>query len=157
MKISYHITFFYISDNLKYLIRVLRNSSTWNIKPDIFIHTNKMGNFKNNVFQKSNVKIIYHKLDNIDPFYLSWKSRDLMKERIEIYDLFLYSEDDISIPYSLINYYLEYYSILEKHSSTPGFLRCEVGSNGVDYVLDLLAIMLYKNFLLMEKNSLITI
>lgn len=133
MKIAYHITFFYISDNLKYLIRILENLSNWKNKPEIFIHTNEKGDFNNSFFHENKVKIIYHKLDNLNPFLLSWKSRDLMKEQLEIYDLFLYSEDDILIPYSLIEYYLEYYPILKKHSTTPGFLRCEVDSNGVDY------------------------
>jgi hypothetical protein len=113
LKISYQITFLCISDNLKYLIRVLENGSTLDIEPDKFIQANKLGNFKKYFFKNNNDKIIYHKLDNIDSFYLSWKSRDLMKEQLEIYDLFLYSEDDILIPYSLIEYYLEYYPILK--------------------------------------------
>jgi hypothetical protein len=62
----------------------------------------KVGVFNN--YTNGCIKIIYHDLSNIDPFYLTWKCRKLLKQQKNDYDVFMYIEDDILVPSKAIKY-----------------------------------------------------
>ena len=57
----------------------------------IFIHTNKKIKSHN-----KKIKFIYHNLSKIHPFKLTWVCRKLMLKQKNLYDMFIYGEDDLS-------------------------------------------------------------
>lgn len=135
MKISYHITFFYLEDRLVYLRQILNNIQLIPHHIQVFIHTNvdiDLGY----VLQKRNIVTYYHDLKNTNPFYLSWKHRDVMREQVDEFDVFIYSEDDILITYDAIAYWLNFKDKTEKYGYSLGFLRTEI-KDGKDYIVDL--------------------
>jgi hypothetical protein len=72
----------------------------------------------------------------MNPEYLSWACRRLMKQQINDYDLFMYIEDDILVPYKAIQYWLHYNEKLIELNYNLGFVRIEV-ENNIEYITDL--------------------
>jgi hypothetical protein len=89
-----------------------------------------------NNYNNGNIEIIYHDLSNIHPFYLTWKCRELLQQQRNEYDIFMYIEDDILVPYKAIKYWLEYNEKLIEMNYNLGFLRIEV-ENDIEYITDL--------------------
>lgn len=137
MKITKHISFYFIPDRIIYINNIIDETNKYECTTDIFIHTNV--DLKESVFNKySNgcIKIIYHDLSNIHPFYLTWKCRDLLQQQQNDYDIFMYIEDDILVPYKAINYWLEYNEKLIEMNCNLGFVRIEIDDN-IEYITDL--------------------
>jgi hypothetical protein len=107
MKITKHISFYFLIDRIMYI-------NTYEYRTDIFIHTNNIDLHKEmfNNYTNGYIKIIYHDLSNTHPFYLTWKCRDLLQQQRDEYDIFMYIEDDILVPYKAIKYWLKYNQIL---------------------------------------------
>jgi hypothetical protein len=94
-KIAVHITFFlgknYLN-RINFLRKIIVSYKKISKNLDIFIHINKK---LHNKYKIKDVNYILHNLSLEDPYLLSWKSRKLIYEQKDIYDVFIYSEDDI--------------------------------------------------------------
>jgi hypothetical protein len=138
LKITKHISFFYKKDRLAYLNKIIDTTNNYDYYTDIYIHTNE--NFNNNelnYYQNGKIKIVIHDLSNENPFFLTWKCRDLMKSQQNEYDIFIYTEDDIQIPKKTINYWLKNYQKLLNNKYNLGFVRIEKKSNNDEYITDI--------------------
>ena len=84
-------------------------------------------------------------MSNIHPYYLTWQCRDLLKDQKNDYDIFIYLEDDILVPWKAINYWLEYNEQLIEHNYNLGFVRIEINpNNNEEYITDLFGVKLNK-------------
>jgi len=138
MKITKHISFYFSSDRIQYINRIIHETNTYTYTTDIFIHTNNIELHASAFSRYTNgcIQIIYHDLSQIHPFYLTWKCRDLLKQQQDDYDIFIYIEDDILIPYKAIKYWLDYHEKLLAMNYNLGFVRIEIDS-GIEYITDL--------------------
>ena len=106
MKITKHISFYFSTDRIIYINNIIDETNKYEYTTDIFIHTNNI-DLQESIFNNYTngcITIIYHDLSNIHPFYLTWKCRELLKQQKNEYDVFIYIEDDILIPYKAIKY-----------------------------------------------------
>lgn len=121
-----------------YMNRIIDETNKYEYTTDIFIHTNNIdlqaSDF--NTFTNGNIYIVWHDLSGTDPFYLTWKCRDIMKEQRFNYDIFMYIEDDILVPFKAIKYWLQYNEDLIKIKCNLGFLRIET-KDDTEYLTDL--------------------
>jgi len=137
MRIVQHISFFYLEDRFKYLNQIISETNKYHFTTDIFIHTNvQFSKSKLPSYNNGNLTIICHDLTGINPHYLTWKCRDLLKKQKSDYDIFIYIEDDILVPYKAIKYWLEYNEKLIENGYNLGFVRIETDNN-IDYITDL--------------------
>jgi len=138
MKITKHISFYFLINRIVYINKIIDETNKYECTTDIFIHTNSMDLKEEmlNVYTNGQLKIIYHNLSKIHPFYLTWKCRDLLKQQQHEYDVFIYIEDDILVPYKAIKYWLENNERLIELNYNLGFVRIEVKDN-VEYITDL--------------------
>jgi hypothetical protein len=137
MRITKHISFFYIENRLIYINNIIDETNKYEYITDIYIHTNKKFDEKSlNKYTNGSIQIICHDLSNIHPFYLTWKCRDLLKQQRDDYDIFMYVEDDILVPCKAIKYWLEYNEKLIEMNYNLGFVRIEV-ENNIEYITDL--------------------
>jgi hypothetical protein len=138
MKITKHISFYFLKDRIVYINNIIDETNKYEYTTDIYIHTN-VADLEESVFNKYTngcIKIIYHDLSNINPFYLTWKCRELLYQQRNEYDIFMYIEDDILVPNKAIKYWLEYNEKLIEMNYNLGFLRIEVENNN-EYITDL--------------------
>lgn len=128
MKITKHISFYYIQERLCYINRIIDETNSYKYETDIFIHTNSSELTVDtlNKYTNGTISIIYHDLSHQNPYYLTWKCRDLLKTQRNDYDIFMYIEDDILVPYKTIEYWLEYHTKLENINYNLGFMRIEI-------------------------------
>ena len=143
MKITKHISFYYIENRICYLNKIICETNKYDFITDLYIHTNSESLKKENfsTYTNGNITIIYHDLKDIHPYYLTWKCRDLLKTQKNYYDIFIYTEDDILIPFGAILYWLEYSKKLIKYGCNLGFVRIETKDNE-EYITDLPGIKL---------------
>jgi hypothetical protein len=139
MKISKHITFFYVESRLIYLNQVIEDTNTYGYETDLFIHTNV--NFLTNStlskYSNGRMHIIYHDLTNIHPYLLTWKCRDLLQQQKNEYDIFMYTEDDILVPYKAVIYWLDYHTPLVNKKYNLGFVRIEKNKQEEEFITDI--------------------
>ena len=138
MKIVKHISFFYLQNRMNYINTIINETNKYEHTTDIFIHTNNPSLVEDSFIKYTNgrIQIICHDLSNIHPFFLTWMCRDLLKQQINDYDVFMYIEDDILVPYKSIKYWLEYNEKLIQMNYNVGFVRIEV-ENNIEYITDL--------------------
>jgi hypothetical protein len=138
MKITKHISFYFLTDRIIYINNIIDETNKYEYTTDIFIHTNSIDLQKEmfNNYTNGHITIIYHDLSNINPFYLTWKCREILQQQRNEYDIFIYIEDDILVPYKAIKYWLEYNQILIEMNYNLGFVRIEV-ENNIEYITDL--------------------
>ena len=140
MKITKHISFYFSLDRFIYINNIIAETNKYKYITDIFIHTNNIDLTINHFDDYTNGKIviIYHDLSGINPYYLTWKCRDLLKKQSPEYDIFMYIEDDILVPCKAIEYWLKYSEELIKNKYNLGFFRIEVKSKcKCEYITDL--------------------
>ena len=139
MKIVKHISFYYIENKTCYINQILDSTNLYKIETDIFIHTNKpnlqVSDF--NSYTNGKLEIVYHSLTDIHPYCLTWMCRSLLYKQQNDYDIFIYIEDDILVPYKAIEYWLEYSEKINTMNYNLGFLRIEI-DNQEEYITDLL-------------------
>ncbi len=83
-----------------------------------------------NVFKKLDTAVeLLVGLPSKDPWSLPFGHKQLFADRLEDYDLFIYSEDDTLITENNIRAFLRVNEILNQNE-VPGFLRFEQGSDG---------------------------
>jgi len=130
-----HIAFYYKEERLEYIHKIIDESYRYLFSSvDIFIHTNEEFELKDCVNDSVRVNVIVHELEH--PFALTWLCRDLMLEQKNLYDAFMYIEDDILVPKEAINYWQELSSELKKVNCNLGFVRIEI-KDGIEYITDL--------------------
>ena len=138
MKITKHICFYFIPDRIIYINNIIDETNNYKYTTDIFIHTNNI-DLKESIFNdytNGSIQIVYHDMSNIDPFCLTWKCRDLLKQQQDEYDIFMYIEDDILVPSKAVSYWLEYNEKLIEMNYNLGFVRIEIEDN-IEYITDL--------------------
>jgi hypothetical protein len=138
MKITKHVSFYFLIDRIKFLNKILEETNQYEITTDIFIHTNskEVEYSLFNEYTNGEMTIVYHDLTNIHPYFLTWKCRDLLKQQQNDYDIFMYIEDDILVPYKAIQYWLAYHEKLIHLNYNLGFVRIEI-ENNIEYITDL--------------------
>jgi hypothetical protein len=161
MKITKHITFYYLEKRIYCLNKIIDETNNYKFITDIFIHTNNY-NFTTeflNKYTNGSINIIYHDLTDINPSYLTWKCRDLLYKQKNDYDIFIYIEDDILVPFKAIEYWLYYNEYLINMNYNLGFVRIEFDVNNQEYITDLYGQKLdkiidinNKNFCINDKN-----
>lgn len=134
MKIAKHISFYYVENRIKYLNQVIDAASGYDDEVHIFIHTHKNKKWleqKINKYDNLNIEILEHKMKE-HPFFLTWKHRVLMRKQIQenIYDTYMYVEDDILVPNDSIKYWKKYAKNLNQEKINLGFLRIEKNTEG---------------------------
>ena len=139
MKVTKHVSFFYIESRICYVNKIIDETNIYEIETDIYIHTNNenLTSDQLNKYENGSINIVCHDLSNIHPYYLTWKCRDLMKQQKDEYDIFMYIEDDILVPYKAIEYWLKYNEHLIDMNYNLGFVRIEV-KNNEEYITDLM-------------------
>ena len=138
MKIATHISFYFSQDRIKYINKIIDETNNYEMTTDIFIHTNdsSLQDTSFNAYTNGCLKIVWHDLTNINPFYLTWKCRDLLRQQKDDYDIFMYIEDDMLVPYKAIKYWLKYNEKMIEMNCNVGFVRIEVEDN-IEYITDL--------------------
>jgi len=137
MKITIHISFYFVEERIVYINRIIDETNTYECTTDIFVHTNKdvhEGMF--HAYTNGTIRFIIHDLSDVHPFYLTWKCRDLLRQQRDEYDIFMYIEDDILVPYRSIRYWLRYNEKLIEMKYNLGFVRIET-EDDVEYITDL--------------------
>ena len=134
-KIAVHITFFlgknYLN-RINFLRKIIVSYKKISKNLDIFIHINKK---LLNKYKIKDVNYILHNLSLEDPYTLSWKSRKLIYEQKDIYDVFIYSEDDILFTKNNFDYWINFKDICIKNNFNLGFIRVEKNNNKI-YSID---------------------
>jgi hypothetical protein len=128
-KLLVHIAFHYNNYRVQYLLTVLENFKNYQLSDiHVVIDTNteetkeKLKDFIAELpFQ---VNIHCH-LDLDHPFSLTWTHRQQMLEHLEDYDIFMYLEDDILIPWAAFEAWLSENEAVYKTGRIRGFLRVE--------------------------------
>jgi hypothetical protein len=138
MKITKHISFYYLETRIIYINTIIESTNNYEIETDIFIHTNNpnLQVTDLNAYRNGKLEIVYHDLTHIHPYVLTWFSRDLLYKQRNNYDIFMYIEDDILVPYKAITYWLEYSNKCIEMNYNLGFVRIEI-ENGEEYITDL--------------------
>lgn len=138
MKITTHISFFYIKERIEYINRILRETNTYLYVTDIYIHTNTKDLSPSDFVPYSNgsIHIVYHDLTHIDPYKLTWACRELLLQQKDTYDIFMYIEDDIVVPRAAIEYWIAYHKKVVDRGYNLGFVRIETHNN-IEYITDL--------------------
>ena len=130
MKISVHITF-YVKNKKKIdfnkLNKTIKNYLTLSKKTYIYVHTNVK------IKKKSKfITFINYNLEKEDPLKLSWKCRPLMKKQKNLFDYFIYSEDDIIFKKRNFNAWFKLKDICIKNNFNLGFLRTEIKKDSLN-------------------------
>jgi hypothetical protein len=138
MSIVIHIPFYFMESRKQYVNRIIGETNTYGLNTDIFIHTNTPSLSLNDFdsYKNGTLRFVYHDLKGTDPFYLTWKCRDLMKAQADDYDIFMYLEDDILVPWKALQYWNRYFREVLPLGYNLGFMRIEV-VNGIEYLSDL--------------------
>lgn len=125
------IAFHYNPDRLGLLKDVLQNIiDNYPADTDIIIDCNT---FPIVDWQMPQVTVHeHHELQH--PFHLTWKHRFHMKENIDLYENFMYLEDDMLLPYENYVNYMENFKLLWPRY-IPSFIRIEQ-KDGERYVVD---------------------
>lgn len=115
------IAFFYTEEHSKYLKILLNNFRTYQNSVYVIVDTNSE---KTVTLLKDykNVEVCVYDLQK--PFHLTWMHRKHIIENIDKYDVFMYTEDDMVVPYENYLDYLEKFSYLWPND-VPSFIRIE--------------------------------
>jgi hypothetical protein len=143
MKIAVHIPFYYNDSRLKYLNKLLSNIDFiggYN-DVDIYLYTNKYFTIdKLPKVQLEMIKVAFPDLHvprkfftylpfairkHVDPYYLTWKHRELVHKFINTYDIQMYIEDDIDFTYDSLQYWIKYKDFCIPNGYNLGFIRIE--------------------------------
>jgi len=137
MKLLICITYHHTSDqHLKNLFFNLQNiKDTYKCSYKVVIHVNseEAKQLILNDFPDTEVHVagpMFH------PWALTWGHRQYIKDHINVYDVFMYIEDDMLIKYEQLTNYLENLESVWPNY-IPTFIRYEVNDEGERYALDI--------------------
>lgn len=137
MKLLVCISFHFSKEKLSYLKQVLKNHIE-NYNCDVIIDTNskdinqQISEFELEIKLKKIEIFIHEKLSH--PFFLTWTHRDHFIKKINEYEVFMYVEDDILVPYENYINYLKNFDLLWPNY-IPSFIRIEE-KEGIFYNAD---------------------
>ena len=124
-KISAHIPLYlkkpYNKKKIKNFKKVCKSLLKLSNKTQIFVHSNQK--FKN---KNKKITYFYYNFKKDHPFKLTWYCRNLMKSQKNIFDIFIYCEDDILFDKKNFNYWLKHKNTCIKNNYNLGFLRFEI-------------------------------
>jgi len=132
------IAFHYVEARIIYLNKIInRFLNTYishNIQIIISSNDTKTSDYiiKNYAHCNNIQVILYTSLEH--PYYLTWMHRKQMNDLIDNYDIFMYVEDDMDIPYENFLNYIENFKLLWPNY-IPGFIRIET-KDSLDYSPD---------------------
>ena len=152
MKIAYNIIFFYNEKRIKYLLRIINEIKKFKYETYIYIHTNIYFQLKN-LINYDKLEIIIHDLSRTHPFKLTYLGKLYMRQLINNYDIFIYSEDDILIYNEAFNYWLEYKDICFDNQYNLGFLRIEYLDKTNIYFTDIASKFLEPKFITLNNTK----
>lgn len=117
---------------------MLENFSTYHHSVDLFIHTNKSLNTQLLIpYSNGKYEIIVHQLQsNLNPYYLTWLCRPLLKSQSDSYDVFMYHENDILIPQTAFDYWVQNKDVCIQNGYNLGFIRIDTKDN-IEYSSDI--------------------
>jgi len=151
-KIAVHITHYQDGrTNLKrnfFLKRAIISYLQISKNVEIFIHSNKKY-----IYKHKSVKCFVHNNKNEHPFYLSWKYRNLMQQQKNLYDFYIYSEDDILFTMKNFLYWKKNYELCTKNFYNLGFIRVENRMSAGLYAVDLF--LKLKKFITLNQKKFI--
>jgi hypothetical protein len=104
---------------IQYIKKVIENYNNYQLDVDIIVDTNET--------LELNVKTVVHKLEH--PYHLTYMHRKHFLDNIDVYDYFMYVEDDMLIPYDAFNEYINNFDVLWDMGSVPSFIRIESYKN----------------------------
>jgi hypothetical protein len=84
-----------------------------------------------------------------DTHFLSWTSRKLIYEQKDIYDVFIYSEDDILFTKKNFDYWIKFKDICIKNNFNLGFIRYERNNDKI-YSIDVTTKL--NKYLIIDNN-----
>jgi hypothetical protein len=132
MKLLICIAFHYNPDRIKYLTRVIDAFlNEYKVDLKLIVDTNTFDLEHYN--KHENIQVFVHEKLN-HPFHLTWMHRKHIKENINLYDCFMYVEDDMYLPFENFKNYLENFKILWP-KYVPSFVRIEQ-KDGHDFISD---------------------
>ena len=132
-KLLVHIAAHFNKERIKYLKRILDNLKTYNFsKIDIVVDTNSPETERSCEYHSIKGTIQYHIHKDLEhPFLLTWKHRENILQNINNYDFFMYTEDDILIPWEAVEKWYEDTLLLYPHGYIRGFLLVEKNSKDI--------------------------
>jgi 2-polyprenyl-3-methyl-5-hydroxy-6-metoxy-1,4-benzoquinol methylase len=113
----------YGTRNDRYLLQLVREYHSMSFDVDIVV----LSNIAKQV--APGVEVIVVDLHGKDPWSLPFPHKQIFAKRLNDYDLFIYSEDDVLIREKNIRAFLEASAVLPE-DELPGFLRYEAGPDG---------------------------
>jgi len=113
----------------QYLLQLVKEYRSMSLDLDIVV----LSNVHKEV--APGIEVIVGLPDEKDPWSLVYAHKSLFAERLEDYDVFIHSENDILIKQSHIEAFLRLSAVLHD-DEIPGFLRFEVGPDGETYYPD---------------------
>jgi hypothetical protein len=122
------ISFYNNPEKIKYLKSIISRFNTYELSVDVIIDTNSY-------LDINGAKVIIH--ENLNhPWNLTWMHRRHIKQNIDLYDYFMYVEDDMDIPFNNFKNYITQFSELWEIDCVPSFIRVEK-FNDKEYVVDI--------------------
>jgi 2-polyprenyl-3-methyl-5-hydroxy-6-metoxy-1,4-benzoquinol methylase len=112
----------YGTSNDKYLARLIEEYRSMSFQVDIVVLSNipkQLG---------PGIQVLVG-LPDRNPWSLPFPHKEVFAERIEMYDIFVYSEDDMLITEHHLHAFLEVSAVL-REDEIPGFIRIEKGPDG---------------------------
>lgn len=130
------VAFHYNEEYIPYLYEVLEefveNYSKY-VDIDIIVDTNSTKTIKVIIKKFPTVQIVVHSALK-HPFYLTWTHRRHIYNRIDKYDVFMYVEGDMKLPYENYQRYIENWELIWPNG-VPVLFRIET-NNGILYNSD---------------------
>jgi hypothetical protein len=130
VRILVHVAFHFDRSRLRYIKEVLRNISSYRVKECcIVVDTNSDATrFAFERFGIPGQVRVQAQLRH--PFMLTWACREEFAKKIDEYDVFMYVEDDILVPFAAITRWHEELDRVRSAGFLPGFLRVELNRCG---------------------------
>lgn len=125
MKLAIHIPMKYV--NLKRVEELIVEFNTYEIETDVFIHTYDLINICDvNTKYKGFLEFIYV----YKSFDINDSCRLIMRSQKNLYDFFMFSENDVNVPYTAIQYWITYKDCIKNNNL--GFVRVDKKDNLID-------------------------
>jgi len=138
MRAAKHIAFFFKTERIPYINRILEEVANYPFDTDVFLHVNcpvSSELFRQNT--KGTLNIVVHDV-SANGMLLPSMTRHLLKEQRHDYDIFMYIEDDILVPKEAIEYWLRESPLVKAYGFNLGFLRVERDAMNEEYLSDLM-------------------
>ncbi len=160
-KIAVHMPFYWreskstettrlADERVKLIEKILKDYiGTWNVrKVDLFVYSNTDRAKILDQFQTELISISYRFYDFTyeDPRLLVWKCRPVIQAQKEDYDIFIYIEDDIGIPFETLQYWWEWKDSLHIKKKDVGLMLVETLNQKDLYSSNVLAPSAYLPF-----------